>query len=112
MKNYDISHRWGFHVVKVTFQQWEYKTTVTTKVGGNCKGMTILETAIGNIYEQMGDQGDPDTICLKSPNGDTLYCTDDEQRGEEWLKDMVVAVTVTDFVPEARAQSEVVTLAL
>lgn len=44
MENYENSCRsFGKHTVEITLQSDGYKGTFTTKMGGNCKGGSILE---------------------------------------------------------------------
>jgi hypothetical protein len=95
------NNEWGKHVIEVTFKQWRYEKTFTTRVGGNCHGFTIMETAIDNIYESMLDENHTDCprFVMTSPDGRELLCEDDEMRESDWLKDMAVSCRIVGFEP-------------
>jgi hypothetical protein len=87
--------------VEVTVQSGEYQTKLATKVRGNCKGFTILESAARGVLEDLFEDTDKDVVELelKNPTGDTLLvdvCAEDE---DEFL-DMVVKVEIVDIVAE------------
>jgi hypothetical protein len=108
--NNNPNNEWGKHVIEIVLKQWRYQRTFTTRVGGNCHGFTIMETAIGNVYETLLDtQDDPSELVLTDDNGDTLLCTDDDNLGDEWIKKMVVSCRIIDFEPptinEVRARN-------
>lgn len=45
MKNYDPNINYGTHIVEVTIQMWEYIGHLKYKIGGNCKGLSIMKNA-------------------------------------------------------------------
>lgn len=99
MMNYDPnmtnSGRMAKQTVKLTFQLWEYKTEIEEVVGGNCTGLTVIEAAITNAYDRLApDRGVP-IIMLTNSNGDQLECGDEEDKGEDWLGDMLVKAEIT-----------------
>lgn len=94
------NNEWGKHVIEVVVKQWKYEKTFTTKVGGNCHGLTIMETAVENIYEQLFGDGDTAEVALIDRSGSReLICADEEDEGDEWLKKMVVSCRIIDFEP-------------
>ena len=107
MENYDPNNCFGMHTVELTFQSWDYKLVVSQKVGGNCKGFTILEAALqaygDKLYEE---QGENPTLILTDDEGNTLeteaFTTcdgdDDEPDIEEFLSEMLVKAEIIDFV--------------
>jgi hypothetical protein len=104
--NYDPnltnSGRMAIQVVRLTFGMWESRKTVDTTVGGNCNGLQIIDNAVGRIYDELPDRFDCPYIILDSPNGDTLECSDDEEKGEDWLKDMLIAAEIISIEPKPR----------
>ena len=42
LKNYDPNDRCGKHIVKVSFQEWDYKGFVICEMNGYCRGFDIL----------------------------------------------------------------------
>ena len=75
MKNYDLNIRWGTHILRVSFQHWDYKGFITFERGGNCKGLDVLTI----------DEDDVDMQTLTdNPIKFALLSTDDE--GNEWFK--------------------------
>ena len=96
--NYDPnltnSGRMADQTVELTFQQWEYTATRTTTVGGNCTGLSVIESAVDNIFDDLG--GEDGEIVLSKPNGDTLAC----ELWENKLADMLVGARITAITPE------------
>jgi hypothetical protein len=104
------NNEWGKHVIEVVVKQWRCEKTFVTRVGGNCHGFTIMETAIDNIYESLlSEDGSPPELILTDHTGRELLCCDDEGLEEEWLKKMVVSCRIIDFEPptinEVRARN-------
>lgn len=99
MENYDPNNRFGTHLVQLTFQQWEYKLTVEVQVGGNCKGMMILEAAVDNFFSGIyKSQGDYPVIIMKDDKGDELES--DVVEDEDDLKNMLVEAKILSFTKE------------
>lgn len=96
--NYDpnmtLSGRMAKQTVRLTFQQWEYKVEMVEHVGGNCTGMTVIDCAIGNAYASLSNDRGVPYIILTDAGGNTLQCHDDEDKGEDWLKDMLVKAEI------------------
>lgn len=100
ISNNNPNNEWGKHVIEVVLKQYDYQRTFLTRVGGNCHGFTIMETAIGNVYETLLDTQDKtDEIVLTNDKGDTLLCADEDDCGEDWIKKMVVSCRIIDFEP-------------
>jgi hypothetical protein len=51
MKLYPTDTRWGKHTVKLTWQIDDFKAEGIFLLGGNCKGGSILESAIDSIED-------------------------------------------------------------
>lgn len=73
MNTYDPNVHWATHTWELTFQMWEYKIVFTQEIGGNCRGMDTLDSAISNLavklYEEHGEYPE---IQMKRTNPDTL----------------------------------------
>jgi hypothetical protein len=90
---YSPNFEWGKTHVEIVLQQWDHRAVEVVEVGGNCHGFGVMETAIGVLLESLpGDERA--SIILTDPEGNRLHCEDDDDRQEEWLKDMVVSVRI------------------
>src|SRR5690348_7770943 len=98
MMNYDpnmtCSGRTAKQTVRLTFGVWEYRKTMEATVGGNCTGLNVIECAVHQAFRELPTFKVFDEECayIELPNaeGDSLRCNDDDDRGEDWLKDMLV----------------------
>lgn len=98
--NYSPNIRWGKQIIEIIVMQWEYKATFIQKVGGNCRGLSVIETAIENLSESfLGEEGGPASVKLTRPDGDTLECMDEQERDAGWLKDMIVSARIVGWEP-------------
>ncbi|MCY1382142.1 hypothetical protein D9M69_701290 [compost metagenome] len=94
--------------VRLTFGMWDYRAVMEVKIGGNCTGLTVIDSAVENAYEtleQRGNYGSDDTyavLYLAKPSApdQVLECGDDEGHGDEWLKDMLVAAEIVSIQPK------------
>ena len=93
---------------------WEFRAERTVEVGGNCTGLSVIESAIDRVLEELEQHGERMTpeIILTSPSGDQLECSDDDERWDEWLKDMLISAEIIairpdrDLFAKARAKEE------
>lgn len=98
LKNYDPNNRWGKHLIKVTFQQWEYSGSVVLEIGGNTKGLSVMSIDSDRLYEaaeansfaensiQLRDlESAWFAMVLKDKNGDELIHEDEWDRIEETI---------------------------
>lgn len=99
--NYDWNIHDAIQTVEVTIQNGEFQTKLTTKVYGNCKGMTILERAVWNVFEDLfRNVNDHEVeLELKNPAGDTLLVEVAEEDEDEF-HNMVVKVEIVDIVSD------------
>ncbi len=108
--NYDPNHtlcgRTAKQEVKLTFGLWNYRAERTVTVGGNCNGFSVIEAAVGVAYDDLpylGDEEDDDVyawIDMQGPDGNTMRCDDDDARGEDWLKDMLIKAEIISITPD------------
>lgn len=100
---YSPNIAWGKQKVEIVLMQWAYSKKIEVEIGGNCTGLSVLEAAIGRLYDSLlpeGDENDaPAKIVLANEKGDTLECADDEDLGDDWLKNMVVSLQIIAYTP-------------
>lgn len=106
--NYDPnltnSGKMAVQTVKLTFASWEYRAERTVEVGGTCKGFSVIESAVyraweGLEFDQCGNV-EYANITLTDSKGEELICEDDDDRGEDWLKDMLISAEIISIIPE------------
>lgn len=101
MKEYDPNRHFGEHTVELTFQQWEFKLKRQVKVKGNCKGLTIIESAILNLADEWyEEQGRDITLSLFDDQGNELETTFEVDAIEEELQDILVKAEILGFINE------------
>lgn len=108
--NYDPNYADGVHAVRVTIQAWDYRGHIEIKIGGNCKGFSLMEGIVDTIWidaldEPSGITSDCnfevlDEDCyravLRNERGDILDCEGDQRDFE----DMIVGVEIVAFEEE------------
>lgn len=105
MKNYDPNIRFATQEVAITFQSWDYKATKVAHIGGNCKGLSVIETAIDHIYSELADKQGTNypSLELINDSGEAMDCENDgAQDSIDWLKDMVVNAEIVSIKKEDR----------
>lgn len=103
--NYDPnltnSGRMADQLVKLTFAQWEYRVEMTATVGGNCTGLDVLRSAVGNVFDKLPYRTigthEITEIVLTNAAGDTLSCEDEDEKGEAWLADMLIKAEIVEI---------------
>lgn len=106
--NYDPnltnSGRMATQCVKLIFAEWDYRAEVTVKVGGNCRGLSVIKAAVSNAFDALKfdeyEGKEYSEITLKKPNGDELRVVDEELNGEGWLEDMLIAAEIISIEPQ------------
>ena len=105
--NYDpnlvCSGRFADHKIKLTFGQWDYRAEMIAEVGGNCMGLTVIESAVSEAYDQLPTMHSYDMpyIRLADKAGNVLECADEDDEGEEWLAKMLVSAEIVSIEPAA-----------
>lgn len=87
-------------VVRLTFGTWKYRKTVDVKVNGNCSGLTVIKSAVGNYYSRLLIENGYGTITL-TRGQDECRVDDDDDQGEDWLYDLLVSAKIISFQPES-----------
>jgi hypothetical protein len=105
MMNYDpnlvLSGRRAKQSVRLTFGIWDYRKTVETVVSGNCRGLTVIECAIENVYENLGNNGwGNKEIVLLTEDGKELACSDDDYDDYEFLEEKLISAEIIGIEPE------------
>ncbi|MEN4544941.1 DUF5406 family protein [Pantoea agglomerans] len=104
--NYDpnlvCSGRFADHKIKLTFGQWDFRAEIIAEVGGNCMGLTVIESAVSDAYDRLPTMHSYEMkfIELKNSAGDVLQCEDECDEGEDWLGKMLVAAEIISISPE------------
>lgn len=104
MKNYDPNMSSGIHTIKITLQIWDYVGHIIHKVGGNCKGMNVLEFDFecwdgfeeNDCHIEYHEDCGYFACVLKNSYGDTLSCGCDANE----MNDMIVAIEILDYTEE------------
>ena len=97
--------------VKLMFALWEHRAEMTVQVRGNCTGLSVIESAVSIAYDQL-EQEDCDgmgtmiaKLILIDPAGEHLESSDQDERGEDWLKQMLIAAEIIEIQPEEKPQA-------
>jgi hypothetical protein len=119
--NYDpnFAHSMAKKTVRVTLGAWDYRRVIDVEISGNTFGLDVIEAACRAIWEDLPTLTDPFTdedsgvarlVMTRPAEGgegdpDTLTIDDEDERGDEWIADMVVAAEVIAIVPEDRKRT-------
>lgn len=89
----------------LTYMHCFYRLTKTVIVGGNCSGLTNIESAISRFFGELYDVNeDYQEIILTRADGDTLIVENDEGKDEDWLEDMLIKAEILSITPEKEAK--------
>lgn len=104
MMDYDenmvLCGRTARQVVRLTFGSGKYRADRLEAVGGNCTGLSVIEAAVEAAYDNLtivpayGPQ-----IRLKDSDGNILICEDEDDRGDEWLRRMLISAEIISIEP-------------
>lgn len=105
----------GCHTVRITLQFGEYLGHIAYRVGGNCKGMDIMENPFErhtqdniDLYSEndcklMFDEDNESYSCiLTNGNGDEVYVAGDDRI----MRNITVAMEIVAYEPEADSETE------
>lgn len=101
INNYDPNVKWADHEVVVELRQWQYGRIMVVKVGGNGKGKDILETAIGNVVEEVMLKMEEGGFVMTATNGDNIRL-DLSSANEREVEAMVVSATIVSVTPQVK----------
>lgn len=104
LENYDpnltSAGRRATQTVELTFKQWQYSATATVEVGGNCMGLSIIESALESAYDKLPTTSwDAAYIVMTDSEGNELTVEDLDERDYDWLNAMLVKAEITSIVP-------------
>lgn len=90
------------HSVRLVFGQFEYRAAFIAIVGGNCSGLTIIESAIEAVFESLPDSGGVASLIMQSISDEDDECQfdDDEDQGSDFLKDMLISAEIISVIPD------------
>ena len=108
MENYDPNIAYGIHTVRVTMQQWEYVGHIIWRIGGNCKGKSVLNFD----FEDYEDGFDLENDCEMKCDDGWFSCVLHDEKGDalevdgerEEMNALIVGMEVLDFVPESEVR--------
>lgn len=115
--NYDpnFAHSMAKKTVRVTLGSWDYRKVIDVTIGGNTIGLSVIESACRSIWEDLPvvgsdvfpEEGGIAQLVMTRPSEDgsgedTLIIDDEDERGEDWIADMVLAAEIVSIVPEER----------
>lgn len=109
MKSYNkIGNNIGTHTCCLTLMERDYVGHITFNIGGNCRGASILETALEYLEDPAKLESDCRFKCYDDgsiysvvlSNGETTCCYPDMDYDE--LSDMIVAVEIIDYKDSGR----------
>ncbi|WYW02047.1 hypothetical protein Pori4_00175 [Pseudomonas phage vB_PpuM-Pori-4] len=96
MLNYDHEQMGKFYTmgnclqtVILTFASGLLRAEMQVKIGGNCTGWDIIDSAVGIAYDRLEVHNDCPFIMM----GDTRV-EDRDERGEEWLKSLLIGAEI------------------
>lgn len=105
--NLTMCGRFADQRVTLTFGLWEFRASITVTVGGNCTGLTVIESAIARALETLLDEHERYArIVMTNSAGDTLETDDEDDRGEEWLAKMLISAEIISIEPEKKPEAE------
>jgi len=100
--NFTLSGKFADQTIKLTFGQWDYRAELVAEVGGNCMGLTVIESAVSDAYDRLPTMHSYEIkfIHLKNAKGETLECMDDLDEGDDWLAKMLIGAEIISIEPE------------
>lgn len=105
LTNYDPNIKWAVHTIKVSFMRWGYKGYVTYRVGGNGKGLSLLNIDADDLYDTKFVENpvnfrdlDEDWFSMELINDDgvVMECEDEF----DYLADYIVGVEIVGHEKE------------
>ena len=82
-------------IAVIEFGLWTCRLSMEQAVTVGRGWVHWIDQALGRIYDSLPlNAREVPRIILQDASGNTLLCEDDDQRQEEWLRDMVVSATL------------------
>ena len=101
--NMNFSGNTAVKTIRLVFGAWDYRAVRNVTVGGNCSGLTNIEAAIESLFDDLYDERPSlPQLVMERENGEKLICEDDENREEDWLKDMLVSAEIVAATPTTK----------
>lgn len=99
--NFVLCGREVDYEVRLVFGEWDARKEMIVEVGGNCRGLSIIEAAVSQAYENLPwdeKYGEIKELYLEGKNS-TLRVCDDHQREEDFLADLLLAAEIISVTP-------------
>jgi hypothetical protein len=106
---YDLNQKFGVHTIEVTLQHWEYKGLLRVKIGGNCKGFSVINEIVNTIFNAYPDIESNCNFMIIEDSGDAWFEVKLKNKNNEILlvdgdfdslEELIVKVEIIDFIPE------------
>lgn len=108
MQRYNIiPGTYGYHTCRLTLMEQSYVGHVTFKIGGNCHGLSILESALEYLEDPCGFESDCQ-LRYDVEECEYSFVLSDGEKSLEYevdyyeLSDMIVAVEIIDYQDSGR----------
>ena len=82
--------------VRLVFGQWEHRVETVVEIDGNCGGLSIMESAVYDVWSRMEDKEDYD-LWMVGPDGDQMLC---QIESESDLQEMLISAEIVAIRPE------------
>ena len=104
--NYDpnltMSGNMAKQTVKLTFGIWEYRKEMLVEIKGNTNGLSVIRAAVSFAFDDLPFEKhgrEEITYIVLIKGEDEMRCDDDEDKGEDWLENMLVGAEIISIVP-------------
>ena len=111
MNKYKIGHGLGVHTCRITLMEREFIGHITFELGGNCRGASIINSALEYLYDPCKLESDcgftyteDGYYSFSLRNGESILPIDGIDFDE--LSDMIVAVEIIDYKDEEKRESK------
>ncbi len=97
--------------VVITLGCWDYRKVIEVDVSTNMLGFDVLDAAIESAYDALefvtGYDCEYGRVVLTKPaedgdGEDTLECDDDEEKGLDWFRQMVIGLQIVSIEEDGR----------
>lgn len=101
----NLAYSWSRakYTIRLMFGCWDYRLVKVVEIKTNMRGFDVAEAAVATMMEELwGDSDRCPSISLYNIDGDILECDDDEDKGEEWLKELLIGYEIISMEPAGR----------
>lgn len=95
--NFTMCGRVAEYQVKLTFGLWEQRAEMLITCTNNVTGVRAIRWAVEQAYQSLPDEHGRAVINI----GD-IECVDEDNEGEDWLSNMLVAAEIVSIKPTSK----------